>query len=263
MSHTDPRANGVNVNRIFTWAFVCLFAFLYSCPGFAEISLNKTRLIITEAEKEGNLRILNEGKTPVLIQVWVDQGNASEAPEKIKVPFVVTSPMFRLDSGTAQRIRILFTGDSSSLSGTSESVFWLNIQEIPSKTLRDEDGNKIQIAFRTRIKVFYRPKPIPAQTDDFHRSIRFRLTSEGAESQLWAENPSPIHVTLLHLSLIGEQGEVLAPRIALEQGMVTPEGSLQIPLGNLSEKAKNSLAIVFTYLNDFGDPEKMQFTLPQ
>ena len=263
MSHTDPRVNYVNVNRIFTWAFVFLFTFLCSCPVSAEISLDKTRLIITEAEKEGNLRILNEGKTPVLIQIWVDRGNASEAPEKIKVPFVVTSPLFRLDLGTAQRIRIIFTGDSSSLSGTSESVFWLNIQEIPSNTLRDEDDNQIQIAFRTRIKVFYRPKLIPAQTDDFHRGIHFKLTTEGAQSQLWVENPSPIHVTLLHLSLIGEQGEVLAPRIALEQGMVAPDGSLQIPLGNFSEKAEKSRAIAFTYLNDFGDPETMQFTLPK
>ncbi|QGY26852.1 fimbria/pilus periplasmic chaperone [Escherichia coli] len=45
-----------------------------------------------------------------------------------------------------------------------ESVFWFNVLELPPKPDAEKVANQslLQLAFRTRIKLFYRPEEIPA-----------------------------------------------------------------------------------------------------
>ncbi|WP_447884349.1 fimbrial biogenesis chaperone [Serratia fonticola] len=41
----------------------------------AEIYLGATRLIVNAKDKEATLRVSNEGRDPVSLQVWVDNGS--------------------------------------------------------------------------------------------------------------------------------------------------------------------------------------------
>ncbi|PJI52023.1 molecular chaperone EcpD, partial [Methylobacterium radiotolerans] len=45
-----------------------------------------------------------------------------------------------------------------------ESVFWLNVLEIPPKDKANQ--NLLQMAFRSRIKLFYRPAGLKGKAED-------------------------------------------------------------------------------------------------
>jgi len=106
-------------------------------------------------EREVSVKLSNEGEAPGLVQAWVDNGDIDSSPESAKAPFVLTPPVFRVDPKKGQTMRLLYTREP--LPDDRESVFWLNLLEVPPKPQDAEDSNFLQMAFRTRIKIFYRP----------------------------------------------------------------------------------------------------------
>lgn len=63
----------------------------------------------------------------MLIQSWVD-----DLADNNKSPFIVTPPLFRLDAGDSNDLRVLLT--SPQLPSDRESLFTLNIKVIPANT---------------------------------------------------------------------------------------------------------------------------------
>lgn len=59
----------------------------------------------------------------MLIQSWVD-----DLADNNKSPFIVTPPLFRLDAGDSNDLRVLLT--SAQLPNDRESLFTLNIKVI-------------------------------------------------------------------------------------------------------------------------------------
>ena len=68
----------------------------------ANVVLSGTRVIYPETEKEVTLKVNNKGKTPVLIQSWIDTGNANASPDSISSPFLLTPPMNIIDPEKGQ-----------------------------------------------------------------------------------------------------------------------------------------------------------------
>src|SRR6218665_4119860 len=112
---------------------ICFFL-IYLCEGYASASvvIDGTRVVYPEGKSEVTVRMTNEGKDPKLVQIWIDDGDRQVSPEKISVPFVVLTPIFRMDPNKGQSARIQYTG-SKQLPADKESVFWLNVLEIPAK----------------------------------------------------------------------------------------------------------------------------------
>lgn len=75
-----------------------------------------------------------------------------KSPDTSTAPFIVTPPINRVDPGKGQTLQISFTGKQ--LPSDKESVFWLNVLEVPARNSAKKDDNFLQIAFRTRIKLF-------------------------------------------------------------------------------------------------------------
>lgn len=73
-------------------------------------------------------------------------------PRAAKTPFIITPPLFRLDPGKNNILRIVNT--TPGLPQDRESVYWVNVKAIPSKSDDSENKNVLQIAVRTRIKLF-------------------------------------------------------------------------------------------------------------
>ncbi|SUV88436.1 chaperone protein [Bordetella pertussis] len=69
-------------------------------------------------------------------------------------------------------MRIFFNGypDGKTLPSDRESVFWLNVLEVPPKATPEEGHGVLQLTIRSRLKLFYRPKglsgnPLTAAAD--------------------------------------------------------------------------------------------------
>ncbi|WP_146673271.1 fimbria/pilus periplasmic chaperone, partial [Salmonella enterica] len=116
--------------------------------GQADIIISGTRIIYDANKKDVSVRLENKGKSPLLVQNWIDLGNDNAEPGSIKAPFAATPPVSRIESKRGQSIKIMYTG-AESLPKDRESVFWFNVLEVPPKadTSQEENKNLLQLAF--------------------------------------------------------------------------------------------------------------------
>lgn len=183
--------------------------------AWGSIVVQGTRVIYKGGRPEVTVMLTNQNKTPVLIQNWMDSGDSVSDPTKINVPFVITPPVNRVDPGKGQTLRISYTGVPM-LSTSKESVFWLNILEIPSSKKNAtpiQDASKLNIAFRTRVKVFYRPEGLSGSPDQAASNLKWSISNNTAR----VTNPSNYYVSLSLVTYkyngkkFEQSGKMLAP----------------------------------------------------
>jgi chaperone protein EcpD len=216
----------------------------------ASVVISGTRVVFPSNEKEVTIRLSNEGQQPGLVQVWLDEGDVQAAPEQIKVPFVLTPPMFRIEPGKGQTIRMLY--NQSPLPQDRESVYWLNMLEVPPKP-EDGDANYIQMAFRTRIKVFFRPKALNLQekVQEAAGQLKWSLarTADGKSYALEVSNPTPYHVSFMRLGVDAPNGK---NAVNEDGGMVEPGKSASFALQGGESLPAGPVKVKYTWLNDYG-----------
>ncbi|WP_421096113.1 fimbria/pilus periplasmic chaperone [Serratia fonticola] len=215
--------------QVGTFAAIALFS---SSSSLASVVLSGTRVIYPSDAKEVSVKINNVGPSPVLLQSWIDNGDPNAKPAAIKVPFVLTPPMNRVEQGKGQTLRISYAGGS--LPMDKESVFWLNVLEVPAKSEAKTSENRLQMAFRTRIKLFYRPAGLQGNANDAYKTVTWN--TQGGKVQ--ATNPTPFYVNFVNLSVNGKK---------LDNAMVAPRSSMVLNLaGNGGSKISGSV------VNDYG-----------
>ena len=132
---------------------------LMSFSASAAMTISGTRIIFPGGEKEVSVRTNNKGDHPPLVQVWVDDGKVTGDVNSMKVPFIVTPPVYRVEPGKGQTVRVIYNG--MSLPQDRESLYWFNMLEIPPVQADNaENKNRLELAFRTRIKIIYRPSSL-------------------------------------------------------------------------------------------------------
>lgn len=199
----------------------------------AAVVLGGTRVIVREKQRETSIPVVNPSDAPFVVQTWIDEGEGNN-----KTPFVVTPPLQRLDPGKENILRILRV--PGALPADRESVFWLNVKEIPEKS---NEENVLQIAVRTRIKLFYRPASLPGTAIEAREQLRWAI-GPGDEGSvvLKVANPTPYHITLASMKVNG--GQEISPR------MVTPFGELTVPLTAVT--SPQEVQFNFRTINDYG-----------
>ncbi|AUN53791.1 TPA: fimbria/pilus periplasmic chaperone [Klebsiella pneumoniae] len=208
-------------------ATLCLLSF----SSLASVVVTGTRIIYPSDAKEISVKLDNKGKFPVLIQSWIDDGNVDAPPEKIQVPFVLTPPINRVEPSKGQTLRVSYTGGTQPTD--KESVFWLNVLEIPAKH-KDVNESQIQVAFRSRFKIFFRPVGLEGNANEAIKSIQWSSVGKNIK----AVNPTPYFVSLVELKVNGKK---------VEGEMIAPKSSLNINLlGSTGSKISGS------YVNDYG-----------
>lgn len=205
---------------------------LFSTHALASIVISGTRVIYPSDAKEVSVKISNAGSSPVLLQSWIDSGDTDAKPAEIKVPFVLTPPMNRVDASKGQTLRISYAGGA--LPMDKESVFWLNVLEIPAKNPAKSDENRLQMAFRTRIKLFYRPAGLAGNANDAAKAITWHTQGK----QVHATNPTPYFASLVNLSINGK---------TLDSAMIAPFSTMLL---DLPGQAGSNIS--GTYVNDYG-----------
>ena len=155
-----------------------LFA-LFSCAGnsLAGVTISGTRIIFPGSQKEISVRTTNKGKIPALVQVWVDDGKANADVNNVKTPFLITPPVYRVEPGKGQSLRLIYNG--MALPQDRESMYWFNLLEIPPATADlGTNKNKLELAFRTRIKIIYRPQPLKDNSVAVFKLLKWEAVSD-------------------------------------------------------------------------------------
>jgi chaperone protein EcpD len=227
-----------------------------SVAADASVVIGGTRVVFPAAGGEVTVRLNNNGAQPVLVEAWIDAGNPDSTPDTSRVPFLITPPLFRMNAGKGQSLRIVYTGQT--LPTDRESLFWLNVLEIPPKpgTANGEAQNTLQFAVRSRLKLFFRPANLTGNPLTAASQITWSLARDGHGYALVAHNPTPYHVTFSKVSL--EAGKAA---LATEAGMVAPLSTLRLPLAEAAPAPAPGAAVAFTTINDFGAAAANQGTI--
>lgn len=223
-------------------------AFAAPTPSRASVVISGTRIVYAQRDREVTVRLTNDGQIPALVQVWFDRGDPNADPAAVSVPFTLTPPMFRIDPTKGQSLRIIYTQEP--LLTDRESVFWLNVLEVPPRA-STPGTNSMQLAFRSRIKLFFRPAGLAGNAEDAPNKLQWTLVSNAAGSKiLRVANPTPYHVSF-------SSAEVTIGGITFENhtgGMVAPEASFDFPVARAQTQspANRAQPVHFTWLNDYG-----------
>lgn len=223
------------------------FATLMCSQAIGGVVITGTRLVYPADQKEITVKLNNNGTQPALVQSWIDTGSVESTPTSSKAPFLLSPPVARIDPTKGQSLRVLFTG--APLAQDKESVFWLNVLEIPPKPEAGADLNTLQMAFRSRIKLFYRPSSLPGNASEAIEQVQWQLVSarDGQGLALQAFNPSAFHVSLIELELVaGDQRE------RSEDGMIAPGETRQFLLPTLKVRPAAIAQVEFSAINDYG-----------
>ncbi|HHW4678533.1 MAG TPA: fimbria/pilus periplasmic chaperone [Xylella sp.] len=239
------------------WA-LALGTCLSAQSALAGIIIDGTRVVYPAQSRDVTVQVNNTGDTPSLLQVWIDDGDAKQTPDESKAPFLVTPPISRVDPGSGQALRLFFTG-TTAVPQDRESLFWLNVLDIPPVPLEQADKhastsaeasdpkNYLQLAIRTRIKIFYRPSGLKGTANEAPTSLSWKQHADG---RVLVSNPTPYHVTLTRTEALDEKGSkeildktgvLLAPS---HQHTFTTNG----PGGHVSRWK----SVSFTFINDYG-----------
>jgi P pilus assembly chaperone PapD len=219
-------------------------------PGQAQanVIIAGTRVIFPAQDGEVTVRLSNDNTVPALVEAWVDDGDPHSTPDKVHTPFLITPPLFRMDPHQDQDLRILAT--SPNLPSDRESIFWLNVLEIPPKPTGDQfkGKNLLQVAIRSRLKLFYRPAGLPGDANKAPGQLTWKVVADGKGYALEAHNPTPYHITVTQTTV-----QVGGTSYNTNVGMVDPFGTLRLAFKQAPAQAPAAgTAINYDIINDYG-----------
>lgn len=172
-----------------------LSALAVSFAGNASVVINATRVIYPAQSKYVNVQLVNRSKTTHLVQSWIDTGNPSAAPETIKTPFSLTPPVVKMAANEGQALKLSVI-NSSALPNDKESVYWLNVLDVPPVPEGAKEGeNYLQVALRSRIKLLYRPEGLSEPGNDTLKKVS--VSQQSGSTCL--KNDSPYYITITEI----------------------------------------------------------------
>ncbi|EME8413623.1 TPA: fimbrial assembly chaperone [Klebsiella oxytoca] len=168
-----------------------LLAGVNSAP-FAAVNVDRTRLVFAANDIAQSLTLANDSVTPMLLQVWTDAGETASSPDNSRTPLVVLPPVFKMQPDELRTLRVMLSSRRS-LPEDRESLFWLNIYQIPPELSATKSATrKLVLPLRLRLKVFIRPTGLKAPTVNDEQKLRFSIASQG----ITITNPTPWYMSL-------------------------------------------------------------------
>lgn len=236
---------------------LCLITGLSFQSAQAGVVISGTRQIYPEQNREISIRLTNDDRHhPRLVQAWIDSGDEKVSAEQSEAPFSLTPPVFRMDAGKSQVMRLTYTREP--LPADKESLFWLNVLEIPANlpqqevTDTQEETSQLRFAFRLRTKVFFRPKNLPGKPEDAATQLRWSVHRGKHGNFLQVHNPSAYHVTFNEVAMVMGQGPYAQLIVMGPVDMVAPGARLQFAFKDALNTVPPNAQVRFKYINDFG-----------
>ncbi|MCQ1639679.1 fimbrial chaperone [Escherichia coli] len=182
------------MNKMTKWGIASLLFMGLCSHAMAAFTLSGTRLIYEEGRKNISFDVTNAADSTYGGQVWID--NQSQPSGVYMVP---TPPFFKLAPKQKQIVRIVKTDGGASLPTDRESLFWLNVQEIPPKPEKTDEP-MLSIALATRIKLIYRPKNLMSERKNAEK--RVEVIQKNGTSYL--KNPTPYYFAITKVKVNGQ-----------------------------------------------------------
>lgn len=215
--------------------FIALLLSSLILPAQAGVVIYGTRVIYPAEKKEIIVQLMNQGTRASLVQSWIDDGNTSLPPERIQVPFLLTPPVVKVMGGSGQQLKIKKIPNT--LPENKESLFYLNVLDIPPNNPEHEGKNALKFAMQNRVKLFYRPKGLAAvNTDSFHK---LGLTHSGRTLAIKNDTANWITVTTIKMNDV---------KVNTASIMIAPLSSQTVTLKNSGARAYN-----MTIIDDYGN----------
>lgn len=212
----------------------------------AGISLDRTRLILEGDSQSASANLTNTSQDiPFLAQSWIEDASG----KKITSPLLVLPALQRINGNEKGVIRVTKTKGIESLPLDRESLFYLNVREIPPKTTK---ANVLMLSMQSRIKLFYRPVAIIPSIKGFVWQDKLVFHKKG--NSLLAENPTPYYITII--SLTKEGNPKRNNQLTTFSGvMIKPKSSLDIPVVDGSINGFRMM-----YVNDYGGHPEVRYS---
>lgn len=222
-----------------------LLCLLISSPLHAGVMAAGTRVIYQANNREQTLMLVNTNKYPVIVQSWVDDGAGD--PDTARAPFVALPAVFRLQPEARQGLRLIYNQDP--LPQDRESVFWINLYEIPPLSVKKAEAARLTVAMNTQMKLFWRPKGLTMTLEEAVKKLAFHLVPDGKGWAIECNNPTPLNISFTSITLLNgtrEQAVVQQPDM-----MARTFSERRYPL-NEASGAPGGSKLRFRYLNDSG-----------
>ncbi|HHG9063935.1 TPA: fimbrial chaperone [Citrobacter freundii] len=216
----------------------------------ADVVISGTRIVYQQSMKDVIVNMTNRGQNPLLLQIWLDDGRANVSPQELKLPFVITPPITRVDPGKGQSVRVTYLNQP--LPQDRESLFWFNVLEIPKKAAskEGESQNQLQLAFRTRIKMFFRPDGLKGNSADAMKQVKWSQTLQGGSLSVIGRNDSPYNVSISGASL-----KIGGKKYEINTQSIKPFASETMQVKGLTSAVDGE--VEYIAINDYGGTERI------
>jgi len=215
-------------------------AALVSISAYSAVTLDRTRIIFPGSEKSINVTISNDNpEEAYLAQSWIEdlQGN-----KLTKGAILATPPLQRIEPSSTSLVRLSTTPELSKLPQDRESVFYFNLREVPPKST---DGNTLQIALQSRVKLFYRPHAILAESETkWAHKVTLTKIAKGYR----INNNTPFNLTVIGLG----NSKAASEQNSFDVVMIPPKSIQDVVSPALSTP-------YLTYINDYGGKPTLAF----
>ncbi|RQO33339.1 pilus assembly protein [Herminiimonas sp. KBW02] len=229
----------------FYGCMLILLSTLFHVQARASVAM-ETRVIFSAKEKEATVRLSNVGAQPALVQVWLDRGNTQEDISAIDLPFVLTPAIFRMEANGTQVLRIIHTGEQLPLN--KESLYWLNVLDVPPKPVAGAGQGSLQLAIRTRIKMMYRPEGLPGKAEEAPGKLIWTVgLNEHKQTVLQARNPSAYVVNLAGIEIRAGNKKLQAG-----PGHVLPGDMAAFVIDGAVDVKLKGARLAYSSVNDWG-----------
>jgi P pilus assembly chaperone PapD len=105
--------------------FGLLFSLLfYAANAVTGVMPEKSRIVYHQQSKMQSSVLVNTNDYPVMVQLWIDDGELQKPPELATAPFVVTPAVFKLNARQLNGIKVIYSGEKGQLPSDRESLFW-------------------------------------------------------------------------------------------------------------------------------------------
>ncbi|WP_313488438.1 fimbria/pilus periplasmic chaperone [Pseudescherichia sp.] len=212
--------------------FAALLA-VTALPAWSGVYIYGTRVIYPAAQKEVTVQLMNKGDRSALVQAWIDDGDTTTPPEQLQVPFLLTPPVVKVKGNTGQQLKIKFT--KANLPQDRESLYYLNVLDIPPNDNSAPETNKLRFALQNRIKLIYRPTTVKAVNKETFAKLHIKHVGNA----LAIENSSTNWLTVTEIKS--------TVKINKETLVMAPHATVTVP----ASPAANSYDV--TLIDDYGN----------
>lgn len=206
------------------------------------ISLSQTRVIFDAGRKSEKVSVSNQTGRVYLINSRVTSTPEVKTAEPHSLPFIITPPIFRLESGSRNSVLVV-PNDTSALPHDRESLFYLSFLAIPAVSKPADNSTddlmqpRVSVGIRSVIKLFYRPSGLAFSAAAAQKKLHFTLKN----GLLYAENPTPYYLTIARLELDGKPVNVRE-----KDPMIPPYSTHHYPIkGSIGE-------VSWSVIDDYG-----------